>query len=313
MHTLLTITLAVVGAGVFVGGWRNFVARRRRERQGARGLRRWPASLMLAAGALLVLMPDVLAGLIIPVEPGSTAVTAFWFLVGLVYRLIAVAVMGVAVLTLGLFSDSVLGPVQQWRARWSRSPENVEARALRRTAVGRGLPRDQATLVAYEVSLSERILRYQRDAEAAYDRPALADLGDARTARAVTAMFAAEALRPEQPLYVRHDLLATDYGKAVAELAEAVHEAEEHAERAVASGLTDAERSALDEAARTVEFMRRHATSPGERDAAYERVIAALAAARAQSPDSAAAAAQARAHPWLDIDDRADLGGRTSG
>ncbi len=308
MHTLLTVTLALAGAVTFVGGWRRYVARRRRERHGARGLRRWPAAALLVSGGLLILLPDVLAGLIVPTDEASSAVTAFWFLVGLVYRVIMVVVMAVALLALSLFSDSVLGPMQQWRARWSRAPENVQARALRRTAVGRGLPRDPATLVAYELALSERIMRYQRDAEAAYDRPALADLGDARTARAVTAMFTAESLRPDQPLYVRHDLLATDYGRAVAELAEAVQEAEEHADRAVASSLTDTERGALDEAARTLEFMQRHATSPAERAAAYDRVIAALDAAREHHPDRAnSVESPSRSHPWLDVPDRADL------
>lgn len=335
MHALLTIGLGVAGAGLVATGWWRHLVRRRRERAGAARLPRWPARTAMAVGALLLLVPDVLAGLVVPAPVGTGVGEALVIFLGVLYRLVVLIGLGVVALSLAMMSEHVLRPLDRLRARWMPGPEGRAARALRRTPVGRGLPRDQQALVTYELALGEHLLHYQRDAEAAFDRPALADLSDPVTAAAWQALFHAESLRPQRPLPTSRDVLSTDYGRAVLDLARAVTEAERYAAHAATAGLSDDERVALDEAGRVLEFIRTEATGPGERAAAYEAVINGLTAARpagattssagdastatvaspavassasaatAQQADAQQADAAGRSHPWLEITERA--------
>lgn len=336
MFIALTTLLGLGGLALLGVGVTGFVRRRwqaRRARLGGAARPRWPFTVAMVAGGLVLLGPDVLAGLLVGDEP--TAPSAGWQALALVYRLLVILWLGVVgvwlYMTRNRFVDAVVS-VRDRALRAVHSRTNHELRAVRRTEVGRGMPRDLATLVRYEVSMGERLLRYQRDPEAGYNRPAMVDLGDPVTVAAWEAMFRAEGLRPTRPVATGRDALASDYGRAVIALANAVVAAERHAESLVRSGISDDERAVLHDADRVLEFVRQHATSPGERSAAYDALIARLQTLRsttqttpahdvaksqsvpdaapsagpaATSPGVDGAASAQRAHPWLEVTDRA--------
>lgn len=327
------ITLATLftlgGLGLLGVGAVGFVRRRwqrRASRLGAAAGPTWPYTATIVVGAGVLLVPDVLAGLLTGAVSEGGALGP-WGSAGVVYRILVV--LWLAVLVGGLFvtRNRVVDTVAGARDRALRaihSRTDPELRAIRRTEIGRGMPRDLATLVRYEVSLGERLMHYQRDPEQAYDRPAMVDLTDPVTVTAWEAMFRAEALRPTAARPTGRDALASDYGRSVIALANAVVAAERHAVELVHSGITPDERAALHDADRVLEFVRRHATSAGERSAAYDELIARLQAVRsvaAPAPDATGApadgerpspqvqaAAEPRAHPWLEVTDRADAG-----
>lgn len=335
MFLALTMILAVAGAGVLAVGVRGLIRRRRAERSGAGGPGRgagWPSAVAMGAGALVLLLPDAAATAIVGAPSGHAGL---WGVAGVLYRIIVLAWLGVLTGGLWLTRNRVVVSVTGARDRVLRVAHSLtdpEVRALRRTDVGKGMPRDLATLVRYEVHLGERLMGYQRDPDRAYDRPAMVDLADPVTAAAWEAMFRAEELRPAVPRPSGRDALASEYGHSVIALANAVSAAERHAGQLVHAGMSEDERAIVMDAERILAFLREHAASPAERARAYEELLDRLQAARstarsegeqqgrsdepgaqADPPPTPSPATgpnitpegQPRAHPWLEVSDRA--------
>lgn len=150
--------------------------------------------------------------------------------------------------------------------------------------------------------MARRLLAYEHDLELAVNAPVMRDYTDPHTAAAVHAMLACDTVRTTTaPLGIR-DVHATPYGQAVAQFQRALEAAEANAARLARSTFSDDERRDLDEAARSLQFMREHATTPAERDAAYARVRDLLERhprTRAHDPRAA------REHPFLTVEERA--------
>ncbi len=317
MSSLLTVLTAL--AGFTLTGWgavhyfrRRFDINRRTVAGRARSLMgRRVGVAMVAMGGFLALFPGLPWAGLAPetVQSGAAAFfsTVFWVL----YRLAVLT--GLALLGVSMFavSERVTTPLG---AAGRRVTDAVvlsmpfgpgrEQRAMRRGAIGRGMPRQWADLVAREQDLTARLLGYQRNPEAAYNRPAMVDFQDPMTAAAMRAMLEADRLRTPMPPLGTRDVLLTDYGRAVLRLAESIAAAEANADLLAASGLTADEQTALAHAQRTLAFVSANATSAGERAAAYEQVATVLVQAR---PDGAG---QERVHPWLDVTERAEPGPR---
>lgn len=312
MGTLLTVLTAC--AGFTLTGWgalhyfrRRFDVNRRTVAGRARSvLGRRVGVAMVAAGGLLALLPDLpWAGLSEGSTRGAVAgffSTVFWVL----YRLVVLAGLGTLALSMFAVSERVTRPLSSAARRASDTVvlampfgPGRERRTVRRGHLGRTMPREWSDLLAHEQRLSARLLGYQRDPEAAYNRPAMHDFQEPATAEAMRAMLAADRLRTPMPPVGTRDVLLTDYGAAVLEFATALESAEANADRLVASALAPKEQAALVHAERTLAFVRGNATSAGERAAAYEQVVSALAEA-APSGEPAA-----RTHPWLDVTERA--------
>lgn len=303
---MLTVLVALAGGAAVVWGWARAVrsAFGRNDPMLARRRRRTGLALV-AVGALLALTPDLWAGLLAGGGPrAGWATAALW-----AYRLVVLGWLLVVALSLVATSRRVTAPVRRavdaGRARviLAGSARLAPVRRVRRPADLRGFPLDWDSLVDLEGRLSSALLRYEHDLEARSNRPAMHDYADPHTAAALQAMLRADALRTPTPPPGTRDVLDTDYGRAVVDLAAAVEAAEANAAARATSGVGAAERDALDLVELTVAFLRDNDASPSERAAAYAELTARLGTAREQA--GAADPARVRAHPWLDVTERA--------
>lgn len=328
MGAILSAVIALVGAGLLGTGvlsyFRARFARRRVVRGAVRGApldggaSRRPrlgvrASVALTVlGAVLVLLPDAFASLVVPAAPaGDDTAATLGALALFFYRVGVGSALALVGLAMALSSAFVVGRV---RGATERATDRLvtqvpflagrEARAL---AVPVDFPREWPALLALDKQLTRRFLRYDDDLEAAVNFPVMRDYSDPLTRAALDAMLRCDRVRtPAAPAGVR-DARRTDYARAVAQFQVALDAAEANAQRLMWSTFTDDERRTLESAAAALDFMRTNTTTPGERASAYARVRQQLDAmseqeAARRTPNGDAA----RPHPFHDIHRRAD-------
>lgn len=303
---MLAALVALLGAGTLAWGTVHYVRSRLSERlQTRRELHRRLSLGVAGTGGLALLVPDLIAGLFVAGAGGSAAATIGWVL----WRFLALGAIGVATFTMWLSSDPVTARFRRGRdAVVARAPMGPgrQTRRMRR-ALG-AFPQEWQGLLEHDQRLTRRLLAYQRDADEAASRPTMADLEHPLTKAAVEAMFRCDDLRTMAPQARVHDVLATDYGQAVAAFDRALTAAEQYADAQVASSVTSAEQRAVADATRTLSFLQANATTPQERSAAYGKVSERLARAQAtadREQEHEQTEAIPSSHPWLSVEDRA--------
>lgn len=267
--TGLLVSTGLVAVTVGVG---RYAADRWRHRKDAiTGHRLAPGVALTAAGGGLVLSPDVL----VLTDQLQVADPAAALALG-VYNVLAMGGLGTVAAGMWLSSRRV---TRQVRAGVDAVADGIPLVARRR-AMRRGtpadFPREWASLIALDTELTQRLLRYERDLEAAVNFPVMSDHTDPLTRGAIDAMLRCRELRAATPPAGTRDVRDTDYARAVADFQVALEAAEANAERLVASTFTEDERRTLEEVTATLEFMRANSTTPGERAAAYDEVSARL-------------------------------------
>lgn len=299
---MLAALVALLGAGALAWGTVHFVRSRLSARlQPRRERHRRLALGVVGIGALALLVPDLVAGLVVADAGGSGAATIGWVL----YRFLALGAIGVATFSMWLTSDPVTSRFRRGRdAVLSRSPIGPRRQTRRmRRALG-AFPQEWQGLLEHDQQLTRRLLAYQRDADAAASRPTMADLEHPLTKAAVDAMFRCDSLRTMQAPARVHDVLTTEYGQAVAVFDRALTAAETYADAQAVSTVTTAEQRAVADATRTLSFLQTNATTPQERAAAYDKISERIARAQATAAPGETHAA-ASSHPWLTVEDRA--------
>lgn len=326
---MLAVLIGLVGLGALAWGTTHYVRSRLSARLGPRRERHRRIALSVAgAGATALLLPDVIAGLILAGTGGSgTLATIGW----LFYRLLALGAIGVASLVMWLTSDPFTAKVRRGRDTVVSAVPFGPGRATRtlRRRIG-AFPQEWNALLEHDRELTRQLLVYQRDADAAASYPSMADLQHPLTRAAVEAMFRCDTLRTMQPPAPVRDVLATDYGRAVADFDRALRSAQEYAAAHVRSTVAPDEQRVVADAARTLTFLQTNATTPQERAGAYSAISARLAKAQetarlqesvgAPAPSgaresepvpstaSSAATTPISSHPWLTVEDRARVG-----
>lgn len=301
MSGVLTFLTAVLGGGLVRTGWRTWMRARfrvtdpGRTRRGRR--RGW---VLIGIGGVLALLPELPAALL-GILPDRSALVVL----GLVlYRLIVAMALLAVVGTITLAHERVTTPVGRVvgdaRDHLRSLPigPGRRARSLRRELGVPDFPADWDAVAARDRDLSARLMAYETDEHARANRPAMRDFADPVVARAYESMLAADALRTSRPTRRGTDALESDYGRAVARFQVAFEAAEAHA----ATALAGPELDAISRAERSLAFLRENHASPAEREQAYADLRAALDRAREESAGSPAAH---RAHPWLDVAERA--------
>ena len=299
---MLAALVGLLGLGALAWGTTHFVRSRLSERLRVRRERHRCLALGVAGtGAVALLMPDVLAGLVVSAgEPGTGAAIG-WF----VYRFLALGAIGIAALVMWLSSDRVTSKVRRGKdAVVALAPLGAAAQTRRmRRSIGQ-FPQQWHELLEHDQRLTRQLLAYQRDADTAAARPAMADLENPFTKAAVDAMFHCDRVRTMAAPARVHDVLATEYGRAVADFDRAVQAAERHADSQAASTVTTAEQRAVADATRTLSFLQTTATTPQERSAAYTAIKERLAQAQATAGTAATEPAPT-APAWLSVEERA--------
>ena len=299
---MLAALVALLGAGALAWGTAHFVRSRLSERLRPRRERHRLLALgVVGVGAFALLVPDLVAGLVTSDTGGSSAATIGWVF----YRFLALGAIGVAAFTMWLTSDPVTARFRRGRdAVIARSPigPGRQTRRMRRSLGA--FPQEWQGLLEHDQRLTRRLLAYQRDADAAASRPTMADLEHPLTKAAVDAMFRCDHLRTAQAPARVHDVLATEYGQAVAAFDRALTAAETYADAQAVSTVTTAEQRAVADATRTLSFLQTNATTPQERAAAYDKISDRIAKAQATAAEGQTEAVPS-SHPWLSVEDRA--------
>jgi hypothetical protein len=306
---MLAALIGLLGLGVLAWGTTHYVRSRLSVRLQARRERHRRIALGVAGmGATALLVPDVIAGLVVASTGASGGLAAVGWLL---YRLLALGAIGVAALVMWLTSDPVTNRVRRGRdavvARVPFGPAR-EVRRMRRSLASSAFPQEWNALLEYDRELTRRLLRYQRDADAAASAPTMADLEHPLTRAAVDAMFRCDTLRTMQPPAHVPDVLATDYGRAVAEFDRALAAAEDFSARHVTSTVAPDEQRVVADAARTLTFLQTNATTPQERASAYTKISEKLASAQASAGAEATQPVPQSSHPWLTVEERARVG-----
>ncbi|CCH78642.1 membrane hypothetical protein [Nostocoides japonicum T1-X7] len=311
MAALVTVLVAMTGATTVLWGWGRYLRGRFRvkDRAAAHSTRR-SGVVMVVAGGLLLLLPEVPAVVLFGSHPESGVAGAFGAVATWMWRFGVGCGLAVVYGSMLLVREKVTRPIRESTEQGIASALSYvpvgpqgEARRMRRMPHLTDFPRDLPSLVEHDRMLTRRLLDYQRDLDLGADLPAMRDLSVPETAAAWAAMTRCDSLRPTGPqTRVVGDVLATAYGRAVADFAAALATAEDAARRLAVANLTPQETAALAETERLVAFIRSSHTTPQERAAAYATLIARLEGTRSEA---GAAEQNDRSHPWLDVDERA--------
>ena len=306
---MLAALIGLLGLGGLAWGTTHYVRSRLSARLQARRERHRRIALgIVGLSGTALLIPDVIAGVVVASTGGSGALTTVgWVL----YRLLALGAIGIAAVVMWLTSDRVTNTVRRGRdavaARVPFGPAR-DVRRMRRSLGPATFPQEWNALLEYDRELTRRLLRYQRDADAAASAPTMADLEHPLTRAAVDAMFRCDALRTMQPPARVPDVLATDYGRAVAEFDRALAAAEDFSTKHVTSTVAHDEQRVVADAARTLTFLQTNATTPQERATAYTKISEKLASAQASAGAEATQPVPQSSHPWLTVEERARVG-----
>jgi hypothetical protein len=305
---VLAALIGLLGLGGLAWGTTHYVRSRLSARlQPRRERHRRLALTVVGVSGFALLVPDLIAGLVVASTGGSGALAAVgWVL----YRLLALGAIGIAALVMWATSDPVTTRVRRGRDAVVASVPFGPSRDTRRMRRRLGsFPQEWNALLEHDRELTRRLLRYQRDADAAASSPTMADLEHPLTKAAVDAMFRCDTLRTMQPPTHVRDVLATDYGRAVAQFDQSLRAAEEYASAHVVSSVARDEQRVVADAARTLTFLQTNATTPQERASAYSAISEKLAKAQATAGAEATAPVPTSSHPWLTVEDRARAAG----
>lgn len=237
MNALLTTVVAVSGAGLALWGFVGALRHRHRVRGRAGSPRaRRVAVIAYAVGGLLVLVPDLIAGLVVAGGPSSSqAVAVVGFLVATIYRLFVVVLLGLGAAAIGLTSRGVTTRVHRGAtevstviARVPRPVDLTHARMRRQAGMG-SFPREWESLIEHDRSLARRLLEQGNHFEPTAHHGVLRDFSDPVTVAAMEALVECDRVRTPLPPRGTRDVLATDYGRAVAAFEAAVVAAEANA------------------------------------------------------------------------------------
>ena len=299
---MLAALIAVLGLGGLVWGTAHFVRSRLSEPLRPRRERHRRLALAAAGvGGTALLVPDLLAGLVVTAGEGGTLTAFGWFL----YRFLAFGAIGIAALVMWLSSDRVTSRIRRGVdtvvAVAPLGPGRQTRRMRRRLGA---FPQQWNELLEHDRELTRQLLSYQRDAETAAARPTMADLEHPLTKAAAEAMFRCDEVRTMAPPAHMHDVLATEYGQAVATFHRALDAAERYADAHVAGTVTSAEQRAVADATRTLTFLQTNATTPDERASAYQSISERLAQA-GETAGTATSEPTQGARAWLPLEDRA--------
>lgn len=310
MATLLTMFVAMAGGGFVTWGWGRFLRGRFRVKDPAPGVSvRRSGAIMAVGGGLLLLLPEVPSHLLFDVPAQTGVAGALGTFAAWVWRLCVLAGLSVVYGSMALMRERVTRPIRQAAERGMATVVSLvpvraprEVRRMRRMPQLAAFPRDWQSLVAHDQLLTRRLLDYERNLDLAANLPAMRDHAVPATAAAWAAMMRCDALRSSAPMGQVREVLATDYGRAVADFAVALAAAEDNARRLATGSVSPQEVAALAEAERLLAFVRTSSTTPAERAAAYDALMAQLGRAR---PDGSGDDGSGRSHPWLDINERA--------
>jgi hypothetical protein len=305
--TLLTMFVAMAGAGFVTWGWARYVRGRFRVKDRVAGVAaRRSGVVMAVGGGLLLLLPEVPSHLLFEIPPSTGVQGAFGAFAAWVWRICVLGGLSLVYGSMALMRERVTRPVREAAERGmatmvSLAPVGVSgaARRMRRMPHLAAFPRDWDSLVEHDRMLTRRLLDYERNLDLGANLPAMRDHAVPETAAAWQAMMRCDALRTQLPVGRVIDVLATDYGRSVADFAVALAAAEDNARRLATGNLSGDEVSALAEAERLLAFVRSSHTTPAERAAAYDALLSQLARARPTG------SADERSHPWLDVSERA--------
>lgn len=286
MSALLAVVIACVGGGFVLSGMSRWFRRQRRRL----------ATGLVATGGLLLLIPDVLAG----AATGAGEAGVVTVLLMLLWRLTVIAGMTVVGGAMVLTSDPVVTRARATRDRAVRAIPMAPWTALS-LGPARHLPRDWQHLVEMDRALGRRLLSYT-DVDNGSSHPILRDHQDPHTRRAVEAMLHCDTLR--QSASTARDVRRTPYAAAVADFKTKLERAEAYSHKVVRDNLAHGEHATIERAQRLLAYLQEHATTPAERQAAYDRIVAELSQV---DPHAGTEPRPAPGHPWLDIDQRADL------
>lgn len=227
MHALLTALVAAAGAGL--AGWGLLRAVRHRARgQGGSPRARRTGLWAYAAGGLLLLLPDVLAGLVVaPGAPSSEATALLGTLAGFVWRSGVVLGIGLGAVVLALTGRRVTTTVATLVHRVPRRADLRYAR-LRHTRAAE-FPREWDALIEHDRALARRLLEQGNSLQERAALDALRDFEDPVTREAMEALVECDRVRTPAPPPGTRDVLGTRYGQAVLAFEDAVAAAEANA------------------------------------------------------------------------------------
>ncbi len=306
MSALLTIVVALSGAVLVTWGWARYLRGRFRvgDRRHAVSVRR-SGVVMAVGGGLLLLLPEVPSQLLSGAALSSGADSGIGQVATWVWRVGVLAGLTVVYGSMALVRERVTRPLRAAAGRAAATVGSLapfgrvaEGRRMRRLPHLADFPRDLDGLVDHDRVLTRRLLDYERDLDLGANLPAMRDHTVPTTIAVWEAMSRCDTLRPLAPTGRVVEVLATDYGRAVADFALALAAAEDNARRLAGDTLTGAEVAALAEVERLLAFIRSSHTTPAERAAAYDALTAQLDAARPSG------ATGERSHPWLDVSQR---------
>lgn len=306
MSALLTIVVALSGAVLVTWGWARYLRGRFRARDRASAVTvRRSGVVMAVGGGLLLLLPEVPSHLLSGGSGSTGAESGFGEVATWVWRVGVLAGLTVVYGSMALLRERVTRPLREAVGRGAATVLSLApvgpvggARRMRRMPHLADFPRDRDGLLEYDRALTRRLLDYERDLELGANLPAMRDHTVPTTIAVWAAMGRCDTLRTLAPTGRVVEVLATDYGRAVADFALALATAEENARRLASDTLSGEEVAALAEVERLLAFVRSSHTTPAERAAAYDELTARLDAARPE------VAPVERSHPWLDLSER---------
>jgi hypothetical protein len=308
--TLLTMFVAMAGGGFVMWGWGRFLRGRFRVKDPALGVSvRRSGAIMAVGGGLLLLLPEVPSHLLFDVPAQTGVAGAFGTFAAWVWRLGVLAGLSVVYGSMALLRERVTRPIREAAERGVAAVVSLvpvgtpaAARRMRRMPHLAAFPRDWTSLMAHDQMLTRRLLDYERNLDLGANLPAMRDHSVPATAAAWAAMMRCDALRSSAPMGRVREVLTTEYGRAVADFAVALAAAEDNARRLATGSVSTEEAAALAQAEQLLAFVRTSSTTPAERAAAYDALMAQLGRAR---PDGSGDNGGERSHPWLDVNERA--------
>lgn len=242
MHTLLSVVVALAGAGL--AGWGFLRALRHRHRVAGGGSPRARRAGLIgyAVGGLLALLPDVVAGVVVVASAATNDAAAVLGTLALfVYRCAVILGWGIGAVVLAVTGRRVVTAVSRGlsgaREALDRMPRPGDRRQARwrREAGLEDFPREWAALIDHDRALARRLLDQGNHLESGLDVAVLRDYSDPVTVAAMEALVECDRVRTPGPPPGTRDVLATAYGQAVVRFEGAVEAAEKNARR-VGSG-----------------------------------------------------------------------------
>lgn len=231
MHALLTTLIALTGAGLAGWGFLRALRFRSRARGGGSPRARRLGLWTYAAGGLLLLLPDIVAGAVVaPAAAGSEAGAILGTLAAFVWRCAVLLSIGTGGLVLWLTGRWVTESVTRTIAMVPRPADFAHLRVRQQPGM-REFPTEWDALIEHDRTLARRLLGQGSPFDDDRELASLRDYENPVTRSAMEALVECDRVRTPQPPRGTRDVLGSDYGRAVASFEAAVIAAEDHARR----------------------------------------------------------------------------------